>query len=125
MAQPAIAGKGPLLAHLRSVSPNAPFQRNRSTAGCPLVRISHTLPANVAQALVPAVSRLVSTLGRDCDEVPKGSVGMSADAAGTSARATGSHTNSCEKCGLAPAMGPTPAPGDWGAALLNHRTSPI
>ena len=41
-------------------------------------------PPSVAQALVPAASRLVSTLVRDDDP----SVGMSADAAGTSARAT-------------------------------------
>src|SRR5260370_39082030 len=43
---------------------------------------------NVARALVPAASRLVSTLGRGCDTVPDADVGMSADAAGTSARAT-------------------------------------
>src|SRR5260370_41548997 len=47
---------------------------------------------SVAGALVPAVSRLVSTLGRCCDTVPKPDVGMSADAAGTSARATARHS---------------------------------
>jgi gluconolactonase len=42
----------------------------------------------VAQALVPAVSRLVSTPVRGSDIEPQAGVGMSADAAGTSARAT-------------------------------------
>ena len=42
----------------------------------------------VAQALVPAVSRLVSTPVRGRDAVSKASVGMSADAAGMSACAT-------------------------------------
>ena len=42
----------------------------------------------MAQALVPAVSRLVSTLIRGCDVVSKAGVGMSADAAGMSACAT-------------------------------------
>ena len=46
------------------------------------VRISLTPPADVAQALVPAVSRLVSTPVRGRDTVSKASVGMSADAAG-------------------------------------------
>ena len=54
---------------------------------------------SVAQALLPAVSRLpvcgpvpgVSTPVRGCDTAFEGSVGMSADAAGTSARATASH----------------------------------
>ena len=45
-------------------------------------------PADVAQALMPAVSRLVSTLFRGRDTVPKAGVGMSADAAGRSACAT-------------------------------------
>jgi hypothetical protein len=49
---------------------------------------SHS-PADVAQALVPGVSTRV----RGCDTVSKGSVGMSADAAGTSACATSSHAN--------------------------------
>jgi hypothetical protein len=36
MAQSAIAGKGAILAHRRTISPNASFQCNRSRAGCPL-----------------------------------------------------------------------------------------
>jgi hypothetical protein len=52
--------------------------------------------ADVAQALVPAVSRLVSTPVRGGDIVSKAGVGMSADAAGMSACAT-SHRNTCEK----------------------------
>ena len=52
--------------------------------------------AGVAQALVPAVSRLVSTPVRGGDIVSKAGVGMSADAAGMSACAT-SHRNTCEK----------------------------
>ncbi|SPF32746.1 Tetratricopeptide TPR_2 repeat protein [Candidatus Sulfopaludibacter sp. SbA4] len=47
-------------------------------------------PADVAQALVPAVSRLVSTPLRRCATVAQASVGMSADAAGMSACATAS-----------------------------------
>src|ERR1039458_8865394 len=46
------------------------------------------LPADVAQALVPAVSRLVSTPVRAHDTASKASVGMSADAAAKSACAT-------------------------------------
>src|SRR5664279_1903508 len=42
-------------------------------------------PADVAQALVPAVSRLLSTPVRGPDTVSQASVGMSADAAGRSA----------------------------------------
>ena len=49
------------------------------------------LPADVAQALVPAVSRLVSTRVRGRDIRSKASVGMSADAAGKSACATDLH----------------------------------
>ena len=45
-------------------------------------------PADVAQALVPAVSRLLSTPVRGPDTVSQASVGMSADAAGRSACAT-------------------------------------
>jgi len=48
----------------------------------------HTPQADVAQALVPAVSRLVSTPVRGRDTVSRAGVGMSADAAGTSACAT-------------------------------------
>jgi len=44
--------------------------------------------ANVAQAFMPAVSRLVSTLFRNCGTWSDPGVGMSADAAGTSACAT-------------------------------------
>jgi hypothetical protein len=65
-----------------------------------LARISHTLPADVAQALVPAVSRLVSTPVRGRDTVSKAGVGMSADAAGMSACATSRHPNTGEKSGL-------------------------
>src|ERR1019366_775220 len=50
-------------------------------------------PAGVAQALVPAVSRLVSTPVRGRDTVPEVSVGMSADAAGMSACATSRQAN--------------------------------
>src|SRR5450755_3846219 len=50
--------------------------------------MSHTPPAEVARALVPAVSRPVSTPVRGRDTVSKASVGMSADAAGRSACAT-------------------------------------
>jgi hypothetical protein len=42
----------------------------------------------VAQALLPAVSRLVSTPARGCDMVSKAGVGKSADAARRSACAT-------------------------------------
>src|ERR1035441_6477105 len=45
-------------------------------------------PADVAQALVPAVSRLLSTPVRGPDTVSQASVGISADAAGRSACAT-------------------------------------
>ena len=48
-------------------------------------------PGDVAQALVPAVSRLVSTPVRGRDAVSKASVGRSADAAGRSAYATSRH----------------------------------
>jgi hypothetical protein len=65
-----------------------------------LSRISHTPPADVARALVPAVSRLISTRVRAGDEMSHASVGMSADAAGTSARATSSDSNTCEEVGL-------------------------
>ena len=44
--------------------------------------------SEVAQALLPAVSRLFSTLVPDCDSASKASVGRSADAAGRSACAT-------------------------------------
>src|ERR1039458_5145022 len=48
------------------------------------------------KALVPAVSRLVSTPVRVGDIASNVGVGMSADAAGMSACATG-HSNTCEK----------------------------
>jgi hypothetical protein len=65
-----------------------------------LTRTSHTLPVDVAQALVPAVSRLISTPVRCDDTVSERSVGMSADAAGKSACATSLHPKAGEKCGL-------------------------
>jgi hypothetical protein len=43
-----------------------------------LIRPSHTLSVYVAQALLPAVSRLVSTRLRGCGTASKPSVGMSA-----------------------------------------------
>ena len=58
----------------------------------------------VAQALLPAVSRLVSTPAREPDTESKASVGRSADAAGKSACATSKHPNTDEKCGLAAAV---------------------
>ena len=66
---------------------------NRRTAPGPegtpsRLRISETLPADVAQALLPGVPRLVSTLVRGRGTLPKASVGRSADAAGMSACAT-------------------------------------
>ena len=68
-----------------------------------LARISHTPPTDVARALVPGrplgPSRLVSTRVCGSDKVSHASVGMSADAAGKSARATSSHPKFCEKCG--------------------------
>jgi len=62
-----------------------------------LTRISHARPADVAQALVPAVSRLVSTPLPGCDTLSETGVGMSADAAGTSACATFTAPEHCEK----------------------------
>ena len=56
-------------------------------------------PDDVAQALLPAVSRLVSTPVRGRDTVSRAGVGMSADAAGTSARATSSCAGQLEDCG--------------------------
>jgi acylaminoacyl-peptidase len=64
-----------------------------------LAGISHTPPSDVAQTLVSAVSRLVSTPVRVSDKVSSPSVGMSADAAGRSACAT-SQPSGCEKAGL-------------------------
>src|ERR1019366_2791902 len=55
-------------------------------------------PADVAQALVPAVSRLVSTPVPGRDTVPEASVGISAGAAGTSACATSRHPDTDENC---------------------------
>ena len=52
MAQPAIAGDGTFLAHLRSVSPNACFQCNRCTAGCPLALAMDLTPAQVVHYLL-------------------------------------------------------------------------
>ncbi len=64
-----------------------------------LTCISHKPPADVAQALLPAASRLVSTPVRRADTVSKRNVGMSADAAGKSACATSLQPNNCEKYG--------------------------
>ena len=56
------------------------------------IEITYEVPEfPVAQALLPAVSRLVSTPVRERDTESKASVGMSADAAGTSACATVTH----------------------------------
>ncbi|SPF53425.1 exported hypothetical protein [Candidatus Sulfopaludibacter sp. SbA4] len=44
-------------------------------------------------------ARLVSTPVRGCATVSTAGVGMSADAAGTSACATSQHPNTCEKWG--------------------------
>ena len=85
--QPAASGLLPL--------PHAPREETPRPG-----RISHTPPADVAQALVPAVSRLVSTLVGGRDTVSQASVGRSADAAGTSACATSKHPNTDDKCGL-------------------------
>ena len=71
-----------------------------SRLGSELTCISQTLPADVAQALLPAVSRLVSTPVRGRGIVPKASVGRSADAAGMSACATSPRSNTGEKSGL-------------------------
>ena len=60
------------------------------------VDLKRTQPANVAHALVPAVSRLVSTPVRGRDTVSQASVGRSADAAGKSACATPSHPDTAE-----------------------------
>ena len=56
--------------------------------------------ADVAQALVPAVSRLVSTLFVGVRRCRTKSVPMSGDAAGRSACATDYLTDAREKCGL-------------------------
>jgi uncharacterized protein YgbK (DUF1537 family) len=45
-----------------------------------LARISHTLPSEVARALLPVVSRLISAHVRDSDKVSQASVGMGARA---------------------------------------------
>jgi hypothetical protein len=84
-------------------------------------RISHTPPADVAQALVPAVSRLVSTPVRGRDTVSNASVGMSADAAGTSACATSKHPNTGERSGLV-GQALTPAkPAEMAARLKENK----
>src|ERR1017187_7433502 len=57
-------------------------------------------PDEVAHALVRAVSRLFSTPWRRTDILPGPGVGMSADAARTSACATLSRPNIYGKCGL-------------------------
>jgi sugar lactone lactonase YvrE len=55
-------------------------------SGAKPTRVTHTPPADVARALVPAVSRLLSTQVRWCDKKAHASVGTGAGAA--SARAT-------------------------------------
>ena len=52
MAQPATAGAGSFLAHLRTISPNACFQCNRCTAGCPLAAAMDLTPAQVVHYLL-------------------------------------------------------------------------
>jgi hypothetical protein len=94
----------------RDETPRAGWQPARSLTSCPTTepfqaveaqaRISHTPPSDVARALVPAESRLISTRVRGCDRVPHASVGMSADAAGKSACATSRSPTTCEKVGL-------------------------
>jgi len=73
-----------------------------------LARIPRTRRGYVAHALVRAVSRLFSTRWSHVDSVSALGVARSGDAARTSARATSSATNVCEKCGLA-ACGRSPA----------------
>jgi heterodisulfide reductase subunit C2 len=48
----AAAGNGSVLAHLKSVSPNACFQCNRCTAGCPLISAMDLTPAQVVHYLL-------------------------------------------------------------------------
>src|ERR1035437_6327580 len=62
--------------------------RTASTAPGSLVRKSHNPSADVAQALVPAVSRLVSTRAACVTRCRTKSVPLSGDAAGMSACAT-------------------------------------
>src|ERR1035438_5188615 len=57
--------------------PPGRLARLRQMLDSSLHRISQTHPADVAQALVPAVSRLISTPFRGGDTVSKRSVGMS------------------------------------------------
>ncbi|MFY9726185.1 MAG: 4Fe-4S dicluster domain-containing protein, partial [Bryobacteraceae bacterium] len=52
MAELAIAGKASFLAHLQTVSPNACFQCNRCTAGCPLAAAMDLTPAEVVHYLL-------------------------------------------------------------------------
>jgi heterodisulfide reductase subunit C len=51
MVQPAITLEGSSLAHLRTVSPNACFQCNRSTVGCPLPAAMDLTPAQIVPYL--------------------------------------------------------------------------
>jgi len=48
----ATARNGSALAHLKSVSPNACFQCNRCTAGCPLISAMDLTPAQVVHHLL-------------------------------------------------------------------------
>jgi hypothetical protein len=107
MAQPAIAGEGPFLVHLPTVSRNACFQCNRSTAGSPLAQ----RPRNEWAVIQKGESRLKAAAAR---------IGRPTVA---------SHFKDST---LAPAMDLTPSqvgpyllPGDWEPALLNHRTGLI
>ena len=52
MPQPAAAWEGSFLAHLRGASPNACFQCNRCTAGCPLASAMDLTPSQVVHYLL-------------------------------------------------------------------------
>jgi len=52
MSLPVGAQEGSFLAHLRTVSPNACFQCNRCTAGCPLAPAMDLTPAQVVHYLL-------------------------------------------------------------------------
>src|ERR1039458_9509065 len=78
-----------------------PNPGSTGTVGVPtLACFSQRWLNQVAHALVGAVSRVVSTPWWHTDTLSEPSVGMSADAARTSACATPSPPNVCEKCRL-------------------------